>query len=130
MYVSSTVYLAPEHQAKIDPVQPFTGKALPIMSRLNHSNRTQTITASDIKTGQIRIPSRNTSATKSILPGDKATVKVILLGRKFTCKWDPRMGPDRERSGVIRIGRQIEAVAHAGDVFIVSKTEAGEYLIK
>jgi hypothetical protein len=62
--------------------------------------RTQTITPVDIKSGRIRVP----STTKKALPLDRGMVDVDLLGETVTrCRWDPRYGPDRDRSGTISI---------------------------
>ena len=62
--------------------------------------RTQTITAGDIGSGKIRVP----STTKKAFPRDKGTVDVDLLGESLTrCRWDPGYGPDKERSGTVSI---------------------------
>ena len=64
--------------------------------------RTQRITNNDLKTGQIRIP----SVTKRLFPPGDDTVTVVLRGWETKAAWRPRYGPDRERSGVLRIGRE------------------------
>jgi len=65
---------------------------------------TQRVTAKDLLRGQIRIPSTGTSSAKSLFPATRSTVNVVLRGRSLEASWDPRMGPDRERSGVLHIG--------------------------
>jgi hypothetical protein len=85
-------------------------------------SRTQRITANDISVGQIRVPHE----TKSILPAGRADVDVDLLGRRAMCRWDPRMGPDQERSGVIRIGRKLMAeLAAENEALYVLKAPSG-----
>ena len=34
-------------------------------------------------------------------------MSVVLRGRSLEASWDPRMGPERERSGVLRIDKTI-----------------------
>ena len=63
--------------------------------------RTQRVTRNDLKTGQIRIP----NVSKDVFPGSGVPVTVVLRGWETTVPWRPRYGPDRERSGVLRIGR-------------------------
>ena len=65
-------------------------------------SRTQRVTENDLATGQIRIP----SITKPLFPKTDDEVTVVLRGWKTAAPWRPRYGPDRERSGVLRIGRQ------------------------
>src|SRR5262245_63852039 len=63
---------------------------------------TQRITAADIAGGRIRIPSSDN--TKELFPQRPASVSVVLKGRSLGDRpYDPRYGPDRERSGVIRV---------------------------
>ena len=84
--------------------------------------RSQCVTESDIKAGQVRIP---IGATKTILPQERQDVSVLLFGRELTCRWDPRYG-EKERSGVIRIGRTAALeLLHPGDVLAVSMRADG-----
>lgn len=62
---------------------------------------TQRITAKDIEAGRIRVP----AAGKEVLPAERAEVDVVLNGKPFRVRWDPRNGPDRRRSGVLSFGR-------------------------
>jgi hypothetical protein len=68
---------------------------------------TQPVTAKDLLHGQIRIPSTGTSSAKSLFPATRTAVSVVLRGRSLEASWDPRMGPERERSGVLRIDKTI-----------------------
>ena len=61
---------------------------------------TQHITAPDIKAGRIRIP----GPTKHLFPHERGIVDIELHGERKSCRWDPRYGPDRPRSGVVGIG--------------------------
>jgi hypothetical protein len=63
---------------------------------------TQRITAADIAAGRIRIPIGD--VTKELFPQKPAQVSIVLKGRSLGDRpYDPRYGPDRERSGVIRV---------------------------
>lgn len=61
---------------------------------------TQPVTSVDLANGRIRIP----AATKPMFPSIKGRIDVRLRGVDFTVAYDPRNGPDRSRSGVLRIG--------------------------
>jgi hypothetical protein len=60
----------------------------------------QTVTEADIARGQIRFP----RAAKELLPTKRCDVLVSLRRVAIQARWDPRLGPDRERSGVLRVG--------------------------
>lgn len=80
------------------------------------------MTESDIRAGQVRIP---IGATKAILPQERQDISVLLVGRELTCRWDPRYG-EKERSGVIRVGRTAaRELLHPGDVLAVSMRADG-----
>lgn len=64
---------------------------------------TQNVTATDISNGQLRVP----RLSKSIFPAIRAEIEVELRGDIYAASWDPRTDGDKERSGVIRIGRRI-----------------------
>jgi hypothetical protein len=86
---------------------------------------TQPITGVDLAHGRIRIP----AATKRMFPSSRITIGITLRGVKMTVPYDPRNGPGRNRSGVIRIGRSpligiVQAferlsVSQEGEVFIL-----------
>jgi hypothetical protein len=71
-----------------------------LASKHRIADQTQTITAGDIQRGVIRIP----SPAKTLFPKEKASIAVDLRGERKSCRWDPRYGPDQERSGVIGVG--------------------------
>lgn len=92
--------------------------------------RTQRVTAADLSRGQIRIPV--SGATKSLFPETKGTVRVGLRGSPTEAAWDPRVGPDRERSGVLRFPRRGEILrgrVREEDVLRVSLDPNGTLLL-
>ena len=64
------------------------------------NGRTQPVTAADKRVGQIRIPS--TGMTKNLFPSETTDVDLRFKGQDLSVGWNPRLGPDKERSGVIR----------------------------
>lgn len=68
---------------------------------------TQRVTAKDIAAGQIRLPITN--KVKSLFPSERSDVRIRLRGEDMTVYYDPRIGADRERSGLLRIGRAVMA---------------------
>jgi hypothetical protein len=90
-----------------------------------HSYETQRVTAVDLRCGRIRIPSGRGSLTKTLFPLEKATIHVVLGGRLVPGSWDPRMGPDRERSGVLRVGSVLRELVRQDDVLLASTGEDG-----
>lgn len=89
------------------------------------SDRTQRVTANDLRAGQIRIPSSGAAATKSFFPTIKSVVDVELRGSAMSGSWDPRMGPDRERSGILRIGPGLRDVVREDEVLTVTSGADG-----
>lgn len=64
---------------------------------------TQPVTPNDLSSGQIRVP----KASKPILPSARARLAVDLRGHRLETTYDPRNGPDRARSGILRIPRDL-----------------------
>jgi hypothetical protein len=77
----------------------------PILTSRPQAGITQRVTASDIDAGQIRIPI--TGDVKRLFPSTKQQISVNLRGRQLDASYDPRLGPDKERSGVVRVGRSV-----------------------
>jgi len=92
--------------------------------------RTQRVTAKDLQGGRIRIPSSNTAKTKSIFPREKSRVIIQLRGQELSCSYDPRMGPDRQRSGLIQIGPKLKHIVSEDEVLTVSKDSNNNYVIE
>lgn len=83
--------------------------------------RTQRVTESDIRRGQIRIP---IGASKSAFPRTKGPIEVELRGKPLSCRWDPRFGGTRERSGVIGVGRRnLEGTVEPNEVLRVTESD-------
>lgn len=87
--------------------------------------RTQRVTAPDLRDGRIRIPCTSTASTKSLFPATRATVALVLRGRSMRCLWNPRMGPDRERSGVLRVGPVLRDLVSEDEVLTASPSDHG-----
>jgi hypothetical protein len=51
---------------------------------------------------------RVTSSAKRLLslPPRASEIRIHLRGQPMTCAWDARLGLDRERSGLLRVGRE------------------------
>lgn len=78
----------------------------------------QRITAKDVESGQIRFP----APAKRAFPREAGDIEVELRGIPVAGRWNPRTGLDRERSGVLRVGRQIlEAHVRPNDVLTISE---------
>jgi len=71
---------------------------------------TQPMRPGDFKAGRIRIP----GATKPLFPECKTTLDIVVRGQSVEARWDPRYGPDRDRSGVLSVGRAIVAALQEG----------------
>jgi hypothetical protein len=89
--------------------------------------RTQRVTANDIARGQVRVPHE----TKGLFPSEKDAISVDFLGHSLECRWDPRYGPDQERSGVLKIGRSLMGqLAKVDEVLAVVGTANGVRLLR
>ena len=84
--------------------------------------QTQRITEKDIDGGRVRIP----QATKVMFPQEATTLNLVVRGQNLTCKWNPRVGPDKERSGVLLVGKALlEALVKPDEILEVSSTGSG-----
>lgn len=84
--------------------------------------RSQRITANDLAKGQIRFPHE----TKRFFSASRDYVTVKLRGEEVEGRYDPRNGPDKERSGLLRVGRSVLAsVVKEDEVLRVSKRANG-----
>lgn len=82
-----------------------------------HQTRSQRVTAADLAAGRIRIPR---GAPKALLPATRQDIDITLRGERLRCRWDPRTGPDQERSGVLAVGRRVlQALVEVDDVLDV-----------
>src|SRR3954467_1270948 len=96
-----------------------------IFPEMAKSGTTQQVTARDVAGGRIRIPS--TGLTKQLLPGERTEIELVLNGKPIGLRrYDPRLGPDRERSGVISVPRAVlEATVTIGDRLPVVRASNG-----
>lgn len=74
----------------------------PIASIVQGALTSQLLTEADISSGQIRFP----RSAKVAFPAEAGDVDVCLAGAQVKARWNPRIGPDRERSGVLQVGRR------------------------
>ncbi len=101
-------------------------KSVPVVSEVaSGRDLTQKITLGDLRAGVIRIP----RAGKSAFPTGKAEVHASLRGDQLGgCLWDPRSGPDRERSGVLRVGRAVVQRLKEGERLEIRRDDQGIHL--
>lgn len=63
----------------------------------------QRVTRVDLANGRIRLPHE----AKALFPAERTYVSIVLRDQPMTVRYDPRMGPDQERSAVLGIGRGV-----------------------
>jgi hypothetical protein len=81
---------------------------------------TQVVTQADLEAGQIRIPARS----KHHFPLQRADLRVLVEDVELVAAWDPRMGPDRERSGILRVGRtNLQGLVFVGSPLLIESTD-------
>lgn len=84
--------------------------------------RTQRVTQTDVAAGRIRLPRE----TKRLFPAARGAIQVVLRGERVDARYDPRVGPDRERSAVLQVGRDVlERLVRTGEVLSVSRGPGG-----
>lgn len=85
--------------------------------------RTQPVTGPDLRDGRIRIPR---GGVKQLFPLDRCDLEIVLRGQSETVRWDPRYGPDQERSGVLGIRKALlNAHVQEGERLTVAIDSAG-----
>lgn len=83
---------------------------------------TQIVRAGDLSAGIIRVP----KDTKKLFPTERTRINVELAGEDLgDCRWDPGTGPDKDRSGVIGVGKTAVGSLVTGERLTVEQTEAG-----
>jgi hypothetical protein len=83
-------------------------------ARLAESQR---VTLTDIRAGRIRFP----RAAKAYFPKERDDVQIVLRGVQLNARYDPRRGPDKERSAALRVQKaNLEELVHADDVLSLS----------
>lgn len=82
---------------------------------------TQRVTAKDIAAGIVRVP----RPSKWLFPAERCRISIVLRGVDLVdVRWDPRFGPDQERSGAIRIGKEAAAELAEGAVLSITRIDA------
>ena len=93
---------------------PRTEKKAAMSPRLAESQR---VTLADIRAGRIRFP----RAAKTYFPKERDNVQIVLRGVQFDARYDPRTGPDRERSAVLLVGKaNLEELIQADETLSIS----------
>lgn len=86
------------------------------------ANQSQPVTEHDREQGVVRIPSRS----KWLFPEEPARITVEIRGTELDeVRWDPRFGPDRERSGRLGIGKDAASQLAIGDCLKIARSEGG-----
>jgi hypothetical protein len=93
----------------------------PITARLRGSvgsAASQTVTDKDIDAGRVRFP----RPAKRLLPPEREYVAISVRGRHFArVRWDPRIGADKERSGLLALGKgRLDGLVDAGEVLTLA----------
>jgi hypothetical protein len=84
--------------------------------------QTQRVTANDINGGRIRIP----RDSKSAFPNGREQVHIELRGESLICRWDPRIGPDQERSGVVGVAKAVlQRLVRIDERLTITPTDSG-----
>lgn len=64
---------------------------------------TQRVTVVDVRAGRLRVP----AVSKDIFPSTTSRITVEIEGQSHDVSWNPGTTGDRERSGVIRLGKAV-----------------------
>ena len=83
---------------------------------------TQRITAKDLERGQIRLR----QPARRLFPPRRGSLEIVLRGKRLEVSYDPRTGPDRSRSPLLRVGReQLESLVRPNEQLRVSRGLGG-----
>lgn len=92
------------------------------VAEVSASTCTQRVTQNDRERGIVRIPAR----AKWLLPAERTRLVVILRDERLhDVRWDPRLGPDQERSGVLGVGRDAAFTLSEDERLEILRTEGG-----
>ena len=79
--------------------------------------QSQRVTLADIRAGRIRFP----RAAKTYFPQERDNIHIVLRSVPLDARYDPRTGPDRERSAVLLVGKaNLEELVQADEILSVS----------
>lgn len=98
-FLLSGPYAAKEETARVDAE--LLAALGDVADTSANAEPTQPVTANDLGRGEIRLP----RPAKRFFPPTKGQVEVVLRGHRVVAAYDPRVGPDQERSGVVRVGK-------------------------
>lgn len=90
------------------------------------ANRTQRVTAKDLEAGRIRFP----RAAKRLFPDERARIVVTVREQRFEhVRWDPRLGPGHERSGLLAFGKgKLDGLVGVDDALAITAGADGVVL--
>lgn len=110
---AGSIFVTPPRAASVhQPVDLVRGSTL----------QTQRITAIDINGGRIRVP----RDSKRAFPSEREYVRVDLRGESLNCRWDPRYGPDKDRSGVVGVSRTVlQRLVQIDERLTITRTDSG-----
>ena len=64
------------------------------------------------------------TSAKRLFPRARSTVEVKIRGEQLSCRWDPRMGPDKERSGLLAVPKAtLQRLVRANDRLTITSVE-------
>jgi len=87
----------------------------------------QRVTARDLAAGQVRFP----RASERLFPTERGHVDVVLRGHGLRARWDPRVGPDKERSGLLAFGRsKLDGLVDVDEVLTVHVRSDGRVVLE
>lgn len=84
--------------------------------------RSQRVTARDLVAGQVRFP----RPAKRLFPDERDYLDVDVRGSVMRARWDPRDGPDKERSGMLSFGKgKLDGLIDTDEVLAVTSAGPG-----
>ncbi len=96
-----------------------------VSSHLSNVARTQRITSTDLANGQIRLPRE----AKALFPSTRTRLPITLRRNTLDARYDPRIGPDRERSAVLYMNKSCLSSIADGEVLQVSRDSSGSIFL-
>ena len=84
----------------------------------------QRVTTKDLEAGRVRLP----RAAKRLFPSQRTYETVLVRGQELRARWDPRSGPDQERSGVLAFGKgALDDIVAIDEVLTVRRLGDGRF---
>lgn len=90
-------------------------------TQISEADRSRPVTPNDLERGQIRFP----RTAKRFFPSDKAVVDVVVRGTRIQAAYDPRTGPDRDRSATLHVGKPLSGLVKSNELLRVSRGPGG-----